>query len=271
VITNSKFLNVIGAIFFGAFTAGAQAVPVDLSTWTAEGGGGSWLVQAGGDAVLQQVNTTTPTVFYDGNTLSQGQALNGNITVQTTSDDDFIGFVLGYTAAGGIGDAVTDFFLVDWKQGNQVNAGVLGEAGIAISHVTNGLATFDDFWSHNSAAGVTEIAEGNNLGSTGWADNTAYAFNILFTDQLIQVSVNNILELSIDPNDVAGISSFSDGSFGFYNMSQQSVLYSSITQVDCNQTPSAPECHQADVPEPGTLALLCLGLLGTVAARTRVK
>ena len=249
---------------FSLFSLTTNAAPVDLSGWTAEGGSSSWNVQApSNDTVLQTVNGN-PTVFFDPSaTSSQGTALSGKIQVTTTGDDDFIGFVLGYNsgeltsgsgAADGASTTGSDFFLIDWKQANQ--SGAL--AGLAISHVT-GAGTSVDFWTHTNS--VNEISRATNLGSTGWLDNTEYSFDILFTSSLIQVSVDNVLELSITAAD-ASLTSFSDGAFGFYNYSQSNVLYSAITQVNCSQTPNAPGCQQGNnVPEPASLALLSLGLV----------
>ncbi|GAA3968773.1 hypothetical protein GCM10022278_28150 [Allohahella marinimesophila] len=46
--------------------------------------------------------------------------LAGRLEVQTTSDDDFFGFVLGYDAGDLFGsNPTTDYILVDWKQGTQ--------------------------------------------------------------------------------------------------------------------------------------------------------
>lgn len=250
----------LGLVSLSLSTATALAGPVDLSGWIAEGGSSSWVLQAGNDGVLQTVNGN-PTVFYDPTvTSTQGTALNGNIEVVNAGDDDFIGFVLGYDS-GEITGASTDFFVVDWKQGNQsFSDWGFGAAGLAISHVEDA-SDFDTFWGKGNGAGntgsVTEIARGATLGSTGWADLTSYAFNIVFTDSLIEVSVDGSVELSITPDD-AGLASFTDGGFGFYNFSQAQVLYSSIAQTDCSVTPSAPEC--VSIPEPENLVLLGAGL-----------
>ena len=255
-----------------AFSSYISATPVDLSTWTAEGGSSNWNVQTGNDSVLQTVNGA-PTVFFDPNvTSSQGKALSGEIKVTTTGDDDFIGFVLGYNS-GEIFSSTADFFLIDWKQGDQSG----WEQGLAISHVTNGSSS-GSYWQHTDGE-VSLISRAKNLGSTGWADNTSYLFDLVFTDNLIEVIVNDTTELSITPDDVDGLSAFSDGAFGFYNYSQANVLYSAITETDCSLTPNDPACGSsggdqpptASVPEPGTLALLSLGLLGTGVFRKRSK
>lgn len=200
--------------------------------------------------------------------------MSGQIEVQTTTDDDFIGFVLGYNS-GEIFSNTADFFLIDWKQTNQLS----WAPGLSISHVTNGangnsLSYTGSYWQHPDGE-VNLITRGSTLGNVGWADNTTYLFDLVFTSSLIEVIVNGITEISITPDDVPGLTSFSDGAFGFYNYSQQAVLYSAITQTDCALNPSDPACGSsggdnpptASVPEPGSLALLALGLIGGIATR----
>ncbi|MEC9102491.1 MAG: hypothetical protein VX878_01640, partial [Pseudomonadota bacterium] len=91
------------------------AAPVDRSTWTANGNG-SWNLAGDNNSVKQTLNNS-PTVFINQKD-SQGLALSGTIKVETTSDDDFIGFVLGYNN-GDLTNGSADYLLIDWKQGNQ--------------------------------------------------------------------------------------------------------------------------------------------------------
>ena len=234
----------IGAISAFLLSAGsAFAAPVDLSGWTSEGAG-NWNVAIPPDSVTQSINGQ-PTVFHNG-TNSQGTSLSGTIEVQTTGDDDFVGFVLGYDS-GELSSGSADFWLVDWKQGNQGAAAV----GLSLSHVT-GSTVENDYWAH--VGGVSEQVRATNLGSTGWADNTAYTFDLTFTSTLIEVFVDGILEISL-----AG--SFGDGAFGFYNYSQSNVSYAGITE----------DVIISPVPLPAGLPFLfaALGALGLASRRRK--
>lgn len=227
--------------------ASAAPVPVDLSTWTAEGQG-SWNVAGDQNSVLQTINGS-PTVFSNG-VDSQGQQLSGTIEVQTTGDDDYIGFVLGFDV-GDLSNPNADFILIDWKQGNQGSFGCTADEGLSISRVQGVLGNNAGAWCHDPAFGVSEIVRATNLGSTGWADNTEYSFDLVFTSSRIQVFVDDVLEI-----DITG--TFSNGGFGFYNYSQPTVRYGALTEQ------AAPA-----VPVPGAAALFIPALLGGAAWKRR--
>lgn len=232
----------------------AVPVPVDLSSWLIDGGG-NWTLQSEvepNDSAFQSLNSA-PTVLFN-NMDSQGAALRGTIEVQTTTDDDFIGFVLGYDDGDLTGsNPTTDYILVDWKQGTQSG----WDAGMSISRVTGaintcGTCTASDAWQHTG--NVNFIARAATLGSTGWEDNREYLFDIVFTPTLIQVAVDGVQQFNIS-------GTFENGSFGFYNFSQPNVRYAGITEEQVEPPQPSP------VPVPGTLALL--GAAAWAAARTR--
>lgn len=246
----------------------ATAAPVDLNTWTAESypavagfGAGIWTVQGGGSAVFQSVNGQ-PTVFYsDFNAFNTD--VTGRIRVDTSGDDDYIGFVLGFDP-GDTTSAGADYLLVDWKQLDQFfdfgspsnTPGNTAVDGLAVSRVT-GIPFADEFWGHvdqagNPLGGLTELQRGATLGSTGWTDFVEYQFRFIFTPTNLQVFVNGVQQIDID-------GAFSNGRLGFYNFSQSDVTYSAFT-VD-----------PAPTPEPGTLMLLGIGfaLLTRKASRRK--
>lgn len=256
--------TVLGA---AALIAGpAASAPVDLSDWKVDGGG-NWTLQSGAspnDSVKQTLNSR-PTVFFN-DMNSQGASLSGTFEVQTTSDDDFFGFALGYDENDIFGtNPTTDYILIDWKQGTQGG----WDAGMAASRVTGsidagGTDTSADAWDHVGNVNLLERAA--TLGDIGWEDNTEYLFDIVFTESLIQVAVDGVEQFVLN-------GTFEDGSFGFYNFSQPDVLYAGITEdtvTDPDPDPDPipdPGSDPTPVPAPGSLGLIALGLLGLRLSR----
>jgi len=213
--------------------------------------------------VSQSVNGQ-PTLFYSDFT-AQGSAMTGQITV-SGSDDDFIGFVLGYQP-GDTSNSNANYLLNDWKGGTQsynfgspsASGGGTAEAGLAVSRVT-GTPDADEFWQHRNlsgtpaSSGVEELARANTLGSTGWSRNTTYDFTFDFGPNNLDVYVDNVLQFSL-----AG--AFADGRLGFYNFSQAGVTYAGFT-ADAGSYPSA-------VPLPAAAWLFGSGLIGLAGLARR--
>ncbi|WP_375228841.1 VPLPA-CTERM sorting domain-containing protein [Roseobacter sp. S98] len=256
-------------ILISSFTAslllasGVLAAPVDLSGWSVEQGpgaqpAGNWSLAPDNNSVTQTVNSQV-SVFYDGAASSQGKALSGTIRVNTSFDDDFVGFVLGMDAGEVDGSAGTvDYWLVDWKQGNQTYLDTLGEAGLSLSHVTGSTLAEQDFWGHIGV--LSEKKTATNLGATGWNDLQTYTFELIFTETLIEVSVDGVKEISYTSAEHGSL--FKDGGFGFYNYSQGNVTYAGI-----EEEPAPP----STVPLPAGMPLLLAGLggLGLLGHRKR--
>lgn len=235
-----------------AIPAAAAAAPTDLSTWTKEGSG-NWVLAPDNNSVTQTQNVNPGVYYSDFNSI--GRSLSGTVRVNTSSDDDFMGFVVGFNP-GDMTDGTSDFLLIDWKQLNQSGSGCVADAGLAVSRVSAGLAANRGAWCHD-ADGVTELARANNLGATGWVDFQTYTFDIEYTATNLKVFVDGALEFDLD-------GAFSDGRFGFYNYSQASVTYAGI-EDDVLPPPTGA------IPEPATWAMMILGFgaAGSILRRRR--
>jgi PKD repeat protein len=228
----------------------SSAMSVNLSGWAAESyaavsgfGAGNWNVSTDGASVFQSVNGQ-PTLFYSDFAAFKTE-VRGVIRVNTTSDDDFIGFALGFRP-GDATNGEAEYLLIDWKKSTQpfdfgspsCTPGATANVGLAVSRVF-GVPTADELWGHanfDSACsdadnGVEELARANTLGSTGWVSSTSYQFAFQFTATLLRVFVDDVLELEID-----GV--FNDGRLAFYNFSQAAVDYSAFTIAEFNNAPT---------------------------------
>lgn len=244
----------------------ALSAPIDLNDWSAESydsvsgfPDGDWAVSGDGSSVLQQ-NNGQPTLFYS-DFDAFGTEVTGRIKVNTSGDDDFIGFVLGYQPGDNTSTSA-DYLLVDWKGNSQsfnfgggsTSPGGDAPAGLAVSRVT-GLPDADEFWQHDNLSGtpetsaLEELARGTTLGNTGWTAGTEYEFSFDFGPNNLDVYVDSTLEMSIN-------GSFANGRIGFYNFSQAQVNYSAF-EVEQGSFPDDP----VSVPEPAGLALLFGGLM----------
>jgi len=233
---------------------------VNLDLWEEESfGASSWVVQEG-TSVVQTINGE-PTFFHSPFNAFNSQ-FGGKIIVETSGDDDFIGFALGFQP-GDTENPDANYLLIDWKQSDQNfnwggnnSPGGNAQAGLAVSRI-NGIPDFDELWQHedldpNNDGGVTELARGITLGNTGWDDNTEYEFEFVFTQNNLKVFVDGNLEIDIDGD-------FSDGRFAFYNFSQGQVRYSGF-----NLIPLLDESATITITFPDESGVITINEEGTI-------
>jgi Thrombospondin C-terminal region len=211
-----------------------------------------WDVAPDGLSVLQRENSL-PSLFcsdFD----ATGTSLEGEIFVDTTFDDDFIGFALGYNTGDNV-DPNASWYLIDWKKSTQTwefsDCGyteATGLAGFSISEVT-GIPIEAEFWAHsnlscNQFGGLSEIQRGINYGSVGWVDLLTYQFRFEVSPTQILAYVNDQLELNVT-------GSFNTtGNFCYYNLSQERVRYSGLTSTKETVPPSPAPSESINATPP---------------------
>ncbi len=209
-------------------SAMADVVPVDLSSWSAltldlSGGQppGNWALSDGNTTVTQTINADPS--FYTNNQNYLEYTMDGTWMVNTSSDDDFMGFVFGFQDPN-------HCYVFDWKARAQ-NAGGYGyaEEGMSLKKidapdVSN--LTLYDFWESTGTDYSTILA--SNWGSgTGWNDYGLYTFHLSVSEGSFTITVleDDAILWDVTIND----SSYVGGQFGFYNFSQAHVQYSGFT------------------------------------------
>ncbi|MCB9619268.1 MAG: DUF4215 domain-containing protein [Sandaracinus sp.] len=200
-------------------------LPLDFRALSIEsypGANATWTLGSDGRSGIQTSNTAHGTLgLFNADAFATTYTVD--IRVATTNDDDFIGFVLGFNP-GDTTNAMADYLLVDWKQLNQNIGGGTARIGLALSRV-RGIPTANNLWLHDGA--VTEVARAATLGTTGWADNTTYRFEITHTPSLLVVRVNGVEQF----RQAAPAGGWPAGEIGFYGLSQDQVRYTIVAPL----------------------------------------
>jgi len=133
----------------------------------------NWSISNGNLTVTQSENSD-PAVYVS--TLpAMGVTISFELTVNTTQDDDFIGWVVGYESGDNL-SPTADWILFDWKQTSQTlggwggggGAGAYGAEGLRMYRVTGAILDRDDMWGHQGS--VAEIALAGDFGTTPGAE-----------------------------------------------------------------------------------------------------
>jgi len=232
----------------------AQAGPVNLSSWSAltldySSGqpAGNWVISADNTSVIQTVNAD-PSFFL--NNLNQtSYSMDGTWKVETGSDDDYMGFVFGYQNS-------SNFYLFDWKQGNQSYVSTYANEGMTIKKMTgatgNGLTDLSlaEFWENRNDYGDMDVLATNHGSDKGWADNVLYDFHLDFNLNPGEIHIIVKRDAAVLWDHTLTDTTFTSGQFGFYNYSQERVRYAGFEQTG----------GVVVVPAPGALLLGSMGV-----------
>ncbi len=231
----------------------SQPIDFDLRQWTKQGpeSVGEWQVADDGSEVIQRRNDD-PTYFVSPERLTSA-TITGTFEVQTTGDDDFIGFVIGYNGPTQDQPFAYDHLLFDWKQSKQSWGGCEAQEGFTLTRVSGTYSQDPDErregngavipinWCHEQQqddprAEVLATKWGDGL---GWEDNTEYQFRLDYSPDQVTIAIDGEQVLQVD-------GSFPTGSFGFYNYSQADVRYSGFSAAE-KPTQPPPDTHD-DLP-----------------------
>jgi hypothetical protein len=148
--------------------------PVDLSAWSVvqyelnNQGDASWQIDPTGIEVVQAVNADASILLSDFDLVSD--RIEGTWRVDTTSDDDFMGFVFGHQDD-------QHFYLFDWKKSSQNHRG-LAQVGMTVKVVeADSALTGFDLW---PSAGNGERVRPLYANSVPWVSFVEYEFSLEF-------------------------------------------------------------------------------------------
>lgn len=177
----------------------------------------SYAFEQDGLIAVQSANPMA-SVYYNDTALPEGIRVTGRFSVETTSDDDLIGFAFGWQDEA-------HYYLFDWKQATQPDSSCgTATAGASLKLVSSSDAidACEDFWSSAGTSRIKPIV-GVEQNPEGWKDNTVYDIELLFRpgDIAITIKEGETVAVSITSNDTT----YRSGKFGFFNYSQQAVRY----------------------------------------------
>ena len=245
-----KFFSILFCLLltFITFNSFSQEI-VDLSTWEQRGdlNNGNWVYDSNANSV-KQTNNSNPT-FYVSDQNFINKTITGEIYVNTSSDDDFIGFVLGFEEPTASLLNRYKFLLVDWKQLDQdPSNNTLAKAEIRLIYYDKAANDPGNiFWStptQTSTWGVIDIYEPspsfpdvNSQG--GWEEFKTIEFKAVYSENNVKIFFdfgdgNFTKVFDVDASSIPFFESFPNGRVGFYNYSQNEVIYKNFTVPNGN-------------------------------------
>jgi hypothetical protein len=186
---------------------------VELNGWTAVGSG-NWSVQAGNTSVVQTLNVNN--LFYVSPDNLSNKRIKGTLKVSGTSDNDWIGFTVGYVDS-------SNHYRFQWTK-SESSGGTVPVDGWALVQVVNGIPAM------GVADGTaTNIVSDFSNSSRGWELDVEYEFEMIYTSGKAVLRIKGGNSYFADNPQLFSLSGdFPSGKFGFYGTSQDKVTYSKL-------------------------------------------
>ncbi|CAJ1938050.1 unnamed protein product [Cylindrotheca closterium] len=205
----------------------------------------TWVVSANDVVELGNVNAA-PSVFCS-DVPATGFHMEGKLKIQQdTSDDDYVGFAVGFEK-GDFASEDASWYLLDWKKNGQSLPGRFNGCGGGMT-VGNGLsaskvtkkAVESEYWAHEDfscptspdasyTGGLTELLRAATKGSTGWVKNQEYDFCLEVSSTFIKLTIDDVEEILINKKVDEEFAVKQDSPFCFYTFSQDYPMWSDIT------------------------------------------
>ncbi|MFI4910843.1 MAG: putative Ig domain-containing protein [Sedimentisphaeraceae bacterium JB056] len=241
--------------YTGTFEITEDPIQTTLFNWVEFGNpaNGNWTVSTDGMSVFQSINGN-PTFFISDFELTDSR-FEGTFKVETTSDDDYIGFVFAVNDTDDNPATLeSPFYLVSWKKNGQSSSGY-GEEGIKLIRVD--VPESYNYWDCESVNG--EVLHQFVNTTAGWVSNVLYTFSLSY--QPAEGNIRVIITRESDGFEmynsglIQDTSPLGTGRVGFYNYSQQSVRYAGFTSALLTPPVAVPGSGYAFSSETDTINL----------------
>lgn len=225
-----------------------REVAIDLRNWSElaiiehETLPAIWDISDDGLSVKQQTNTWPAVLVSDFEVTNN--RIRGAWRVEDTGaglggrrDDDFIGFVFGFQDE-------SHFYVFDWKRSAQQVPGFTAQRGMTVKVVESDTdLELGELWSSTGVGDrIRTLFPANDI---PWENFTEYGFDLTFNEGRFKIVVtagDTVLE-TIEIVD----STYTNGSFGFYNNSQSEVVYEGFLR---STAPDFSYQHQVEAFDP---------------------
>ncbi len=194
-----------------------------------------WVLEENNSVARQKINGTASILLS--NFDAANTAINGKWRVDTTADDDLMGFVFGFQSD-------QQLYLFDWKQDTQ-SVHIPGPVGLAEKGMTvrrvRAVTRLEDLWNTAGTPNV-DILYHNTI---PWENNVDYDFTLNYFSPNIGITIKKGDTVVADIN--LTDSTYASGGFGFYNFSQEQMVYKGFTR---SLFPDTTYSYQVEAIDP---------------------